>query len=157
MIYYPNFAFPLKLYPYSNHGNICFLRLTPTEEILEKNIFGELEFIEYLNSRGYAALKPIRARSGEAVLKLDTEWGLYYASAFARVPGTQIDRTDYNQKISYQYGKALGRLYTLSSEFLPKVKKWTHIEAMEWMEHALTDISSQGSTSLASEYTRRGT
>ncbi len=127
------------IYPFSQNGRICFLRLAPVEEKLEKNIFGELEFIEYLNASGYPALVPIESHSGEILLTLDTRWGTYYASSFERVPGVQIEDTGYTDEIMRAYGAALGRLHSLSARFVPNIKKWTHLEALEWTENMLQE------------------
>lgn len=122
------------MYPFLAEGQIRFLRLAPTEEKLAANVWGELEFILYLNANGYPALKPVKASSGDFVLTLKTQWGTYYASVFERVAGEQIQKTDCSDEIMYQYGKSLGRLHALSSSYTPKIKKWGHIEVWEWIE-----------------------
>ena len=65
------------IYPFCQNGEVCFLRLSPLEEKMENNVFGEMEFIRYLLERGYPALKPIGTKTGELCLKLDTEWGQF--------------------------------------------------------------------------------
>ena len=72
------------IYPFCQNGEVCFLRLSPLEEKMENNVFGEMEFIRYLLERGYPALKPIGTKTGELCLKLDTEWGQFYAAAFSQ-------------------------------------------------------------------------
>lgn len=127
------------IYPFSRRGKVCFLRLAPVEEKLLDNVFGELEFIEYLNSNGFPALKPIAALSGGTVLTLDTGWGTYYACAFEKVPGEQIERVGYADDVMEQYGKALGRLHRLSAGFVPKVRKWTHEDVLGRIAEVLSD------------------
>lgn len=127
------------IYPFSQNGGICFLRLAPEGEKLEQNVFGEIEFINYLLSHQYPALKPLPAISGETCLKLKTAWGNYYASAFQRVSGVPLERTDLSGEIMYQYGNSLGKLHSLSSNFKPVIKKWTHAESLNWIENVLTE------------------
>ncbi len=129
------------IYPFYQNGTLCFLRLAPTEEKLEKNVFGELEFIQYLNANGYAALKPVKSKCGSVVLKLVTEWGTYYATVFKKVDGKQIEQTDYSNEIMYEYGRALGKLHSLSSAFVPKVKKWAHSEVLEWIKQTVGECN----------------
>lgn len=129
------------IYPFCHNGQVCFLRLAPVDEKIEKNILGELEFIEFLTQQDYPALKPITTLAGEKVLKLDTKWGEYYASAFQKVAGLQIEATDMSQEIMYEYGKALGKLHALSSDFKPDIKKWTHVEVFKWIEEVLVEYS----------------
>ena len=129
------------IYPFCHNGQVCFLRLAPIDEKIEKNIVGELEFIEYLSQHDYPALKPIMTLSGEKVIKLDTKWGKYYACAFKKVAGVQIEATDMSKEIMYEYGKTLGKLHALSSDFKPRIKKWTHVEVLEWIEEVLAEYS----------------
>lgn len=121
------------IYPFCQNGDVCFLRLSPFDEKLEKNIFGEMEFINYLLACGYPALKPVSAKTGELCLKLETEWGQFYAAAFRKVDGVPIGDTEMSNEIVFAYGRALGKLHSLSSKFDPKIKKWTHDEVLDWI------------------------
>lgn len=127
------------IYPFCQNGMVCFLRLAPVEEKLEKNILGEIEFIHYLLEHNYPALEPMKTVTGEECLKLCTEWSEYYATAFKKVNGVQMEDMDMSNEIMYAYGKALGRLHSLSAEFMPKTKKWTHIEVLNWIESTLLE------------------
>lgn len=129
------------IYPFQQDGKICFLRLAPIEEKMEKNVLGEMEFIAYLLERGYPALEPIKAVTGEICMKLDTQWGDYYSTAFMRVKGASLEETDKSNEIMYEYGKTLGKLHSLSSEFIPKTKKWTHTEVLDWIEEILHEYN----------------
>ncbi len=132
------------IYPFCQNGNICFLRLAPLEEKVEKNIFGELEFIDYLLAHDYPALKPLQTKSGEICLKLNTKWGKYYAAAFQGVRGIQIESTDMSMEIMHEYGKTLGRLHSLSSQFHPHIRKQTYTEALKQTESILYEYAAPG-------------
>lgn len=127
------------IYPYRSKGEVRYLRLTPVEEKLQKNLTGEMEFIQYLMENKYPALEPIKSKSGESFLQLDTPWGNYFASSFRGVKGKQIDRTDKSNAIMYEYGKTLGTLHSLSAQYTPNIKKWDHMEALEWMAGVLNE------------------
>jgi len=134
------------IYPFTQGGKVCFLRLAPIEEKMEKNVAGEMEFIDFLVHRGYPALEPLKAKTGDVFLKISTQWGEYFATAFRRVCGIPIEDTDFSSEIVFEYGKALGKLHALSTEYIPKHKKWTHVDVLEWIEltlreyHAKDDI-----------------
>ncbi len=127
------------IYPYRFQGEVCFLRLAPVEEKLKKNLYGEMEFIQYLAKNNYPALRPISSKSGDMCLDLHTPWGRYYVTSFRCVKGIQIAKTDKSSDIMYAYGKALGRLHTLSSAYRPNVKKWDHAEVLEWIHATLSE------------------
>lgn len=129
------------IYPFCQNGDVCFLRLSPVDEKIDKNVFGEMEFINYLLECGYPALKPVRTKTGEICLRLNTRWGQFYATAFSRVDGVPIEYTEMSNEIMLEYGKTLGKLHTLSSEFDPETKKWTHNEALDWIASVLTEYN----------------
>lgn len=129
------------IYPFKQEGSVCFLRLAPEEEKLEKNIRGELAFISYLRTHRYPALEPIQAANGETCLKLDTPWGSYYASAFRRVEGIPMEHTDLSKEIMYEYGKTLGKLHSLAAAYEPKTKKWSHDEVLDWIRTVLSEYN----------------
>lgn len=132
------------LYPFFCNGKIQMLRFAPIDEKLSENVYGEHEFIEYLRSNDYPAMKPVAARNGKYVLEISNEWGNYFATVFERVDGVQIEETDYNDKVMYKYGEALGRLHKLSSCYEPKVKKWTHEDVIDWIESELSKYNNTG-------------
>lgn len=134
---------------FAREGKICFLRLAPVEEKLENNVIGEIAFIDYLLKHHYPALEPIETIAGQKYLKLNTEWGEYYATAFQRVSGVQIEDTDMSNEILYEYGKTLGRLHSLSAEFMPKTKKWTHIEVLNCIQSVFFEYNTPKDIALA--------
>lgn len=127
------------VYPFSWQGNIRFLRLSPVSEKMENNLKGELEFLRYLQNRNYPAVIPVASNSGKLVITLDSIWGKYYASVFEGVDGVPIEDTDYNARILFAYGKALGQLHILSAEYLPNHKKWTYSDALVWSRKILEE------------------
>lgn len=129
------------IYPFCQNGEVCFLRLSPFDEKMDKNVFGEMEFINYLLECSYPALKPVRTKTGEICLKLDTQWGQFYATAFSRVDGVSIEDTEMSNEIMFEYGKTLGKLHTLSSKFNPRTKKWTHSEVLDWIASVLLEYN----------------
>lgn len=127
------------VYPFTFRKKLCYLRLAPVSEKLERNLLGELEFIQYLRGRGYPALEPIPAENGKYCLTLDTQWGQYFASAFQTVPGKLVDDLFLTAEIVHAYGKSLGQLHKLSAEFRPKTPKWSYTDALHWAAEILTN------------------
>lgn len=133
------------IYPFAQNGKRCYLRLAPVEEKSAQNIKGELHFIEYLIQKGYPALKPIPSLSGTVLKELATPWGAYYASAFEGVSGKPIEATDYSDEIMREYGRSLGWLHALSSAYCPKIKKWTHLNVLDWIEKTIQEYHAPSS------------
>lgn len=129
------------VYPFLWQGDMRFLRLSPASEKMENNLKGELEFLCYLQNRSYPAIIPVASKSGELVVTLDSIWGKYYASVFKGVDGISIENTDYNDHILFAYGKALGQLHMLSTEYSPKIRKWTYHDALLWIRDVLEEYN----------------
>jgi len=100
-------------------------------------------------------LKLITILSGEKVIKLDTKWGKYYACAFKKVAGVQIEATDMSIEIMYEYGKTLGKLHALSSDYKPSIKKWTYIEVLKWIEKVLAEYNAPANVILELEEVKK--
>lgn len=129
------------IYPFEYEGKTRLLRFAPKEEKLKSNILAELDFIAYLRDNRYGVLESAASKHGEELVEARTPWGEYYASVFKRVSGVQISDTDFSDAILFSYGKALGRLHHLSSQYTPgKSKRWSHNDVLDWMQGVLMDF-----------------
>lgn len=124
-----------------NQGKAFFLRFAPAEEKSKKNILTELEFLSYLKDSGYAAVEIILSKAGNELEEVNTPWGIYYAVAFKKSSGKSLEEIVLTDDIILGYGKALGKLHKLSSEYKPvnnRRNDWN--ETMDWMEDVLADF-----------------
>lgn len=129
------------IYPFRALGRTQLLRFSPQIEKHKKNILAELEFISYLRSKQYGVLETVSTKNGEELVEKETPWGDYYASVFKRVSGVQLGDTDLSNTIIFHYGKALGKLHQLSSEYNPKTfKRWSYSDVLNWMCNVLVDF-----------------
>lgn len=127
-----------------NNGNIFFLRFAPDEEKSKENILAELEFLRYLKSNGYSSVETILSKAGNELEVANTPWWKYYAVAFKKASGMSLDRMPLTKDIVFGFGKALGKLHKLSSEFNPiNNKRNTWKEEMDWMENILTTFPNE--------------
>ncbi|RXZ80984.1 hypothetical protein EBB07_16225 [Paenibacillaceae bacterium] len=129
------------IYPFQFEGNTRLLRFAPKTEKCKENILAELDFISYLRSRNYGVLESVVSKNGEALEEAQTPWGDYYASVFKRVSGVQMNTTDFSDDIVFSYGKALGQLHYLSSEYTPAhSKRWSYSDVLSWIQDVLFDF-----------------
>ncbi|WP_102275601.1 phosphotransferase enzyme family protein [Cytobacillus massiliigabonensis] len=134
------------IYPFQNQGRTQMLRFSPMSEKLKNNILAELEFISYLSSKQYGVLETVASKNGEELVEAQTPWGDYFASVFKRVAGIQLDRTELNDRIIFNYGKALGKLHQLSSKYKPiKNKRWSYSDVLNWIQTILIDFPNETS------------
>jgi Ser/Thr protein kinase RdoA (MazF antagonist) len=135
------------IYPFARNGEVCLLRFCPTSEKTKESLAAELDFISYLRSHHYNALEPVASKTGEELVQQSTPWGDYFAGVFKRVKGEQLSEIPLDDNIVVIFGSALGLLHKLSTEYAPaKSKRWTHVDALNWIETTLGNIPSEGSS-----------
>lgn len=125
------------VYPFDREGRLCFLRLSPSEEKEENELRGEMDFLAFLQRRGYPALRPIPADNGETLLTLETPAGLWYASAFEGVPGQPLEDLPMTSMLAMAYGDALGRLHAQAMAYHSPVRRRTHADVLAWIARTL--------------------
>jgi len=125
------------VYPFDRAGRLCFLRLSPAAEKAERELAGEIDFLQYLNRCGYPAMRPIPAEDGRLLLTLDTPWGTWFASAFEGVPGHPLEDLPMTDALARSYGAALGRLHALAMAYDPPVQRRSHEDVLTWVARTL--------------------
>lgn len=132
------------IYPFKTQGKIQLLRFAPKSEKSRENILGELEFISYLSSKKYGVLETVHSKNGVELVEAQTPWGEYYASVFKRVAGVQLNQTDLSETLIFNYGKALGKLHQLSSEYKPNInKRWSYSDVLSWIQALLINFPNE--------------
>ncbi|MCM3746087.1 phosphotransferase [Paenibacillus pasadenensis] len=138
------------VYPFKFEGDTQFLRFAPAPEKSRENSLAELDFITYLRARGYGALEAVASENGEYFMEAETPWGRYYASVFKRVSGVQMNEV--GDDIVFSYGKALGKLHQLSSEYTPDgCQRWTYRDVLAWIQEVLTDFPHETAALMEAE------
>ncbi|MVX64563.1 phosphotransferase [Clostridium chromiireducens] len=140
-----------------NKGNTFFLRFVPAEEKSKESILAELDFLRFLRNSGYPAVDTILSKTGNELEVTNTPWGIYYAVAFKEVCGKPLDEMPLTQDIIFGWGKALGKLHKLSSEYIPlnnKRNDWK--KTMDWVEEVLSnfpdEIAAKSELSMLKDY-----
>ncbi len=131
------------IYPFQNEGKTKLLRFAPASEKCKDSILAELEFINYLRGNQYPALKIVLSNNSKELVTANTPWGAYYATVFDRVSGVPMGETNMDNRIMFEYGKALGKLHKLSSDFTPKNKRWSYEDVLSWIKNILEKFQNQ--------------
>ncbi|MFM9280788.1 phosphotransferase enzyme family protein [Paenibacillus jiagnxiensis] len=140
------------IYPFQCEGKTQLLRFAPKTEKLKSNILAELDFISYLRDHHYGVLETVASRNGEELVEVRTPWGEYFASVFKRVSGVQISNTDFSDTVIFSYGKALGRLHRLSSQYTPgQFKRWSYRDVLDWIQEVLKDFPDESAALMETE------
>lgn len=117
------------IYRYKNQGNTFYLRFSPAEEKSRESVLAELEFLRYLRNNGYPAAGTVLSKNGNELEEINTPWGIYNAVVFRKAPGKSLEDIAFTDELIYGYGKALGQLHKLSSEY-----KWANYMRKDWKD-----------------------
>jgi len=131
------------IYPFQSEGTTRFLRFAPVMEKDKTNILAELEFIRYLRSNQFSALRAVSSNNVHELITIKTPWGEYYAAVFDKVPGVRMTDVDFDENIMFQFGKTLGHLHKLSSMFIPTNRRWSYQDVLSWMSNILSDFQNK--------------
>lgn len=129
------------IYPFKNQERIYFLRFTPAEEKSGEGILAELDFLKYLKDKDYSAIEAVPSKNGRELETVDTPWGKYHAAVFKRVEGKALDDVEITDDIALLWGRALGKLHKLSSDYVPEGAprlSWT--DQINWIRGVLEDF-----------------
>lgn len=122
------------IYPFRLKGNvkeICFLRLSPVEEKLPSHVESDVGLILWLKEKGFPAMKPVPMKTGEFSKVIQTKWGDYNVSCFAKVPGNSLEDTKLNPHIVEGYGRILGRFHELMKTYPYGEKHGSHRDLLQ--------------------------
>lgn len=109
-----NFVYETNL-----RGRPVILRLTEPSHRQAGEIEAELHWMDYLSTRGMRVAGPVRAKTGEFVVKIPGEpW--FFAALFVKAPGGFLrDEAELSGAMVRTWGAYLGRMHRLTQEYSP--------------------------------------
>ncbi|MBQ4536424.1 MAG: phosphotransferase [Lachnospiraceae bacterium] len=130
------------IYPFRSGKDvdkICFLRLSPAEEKIFSDVLAEIQLIEWLNKRGFPAMRPVPMKNGKTAGQIDTEWGVFNVSCFERVSGKSLEDTKGTLQIVRGYGETLGKLHALMKEYPYSERHRNHKSLLEEISNRMSE------------------
>lgn len=97
-------------------GKRYFLRFNHSTERSIDRIRAEVNYINYLSSKGLVVAKPVPSIAGYFVESVPTSQGIFHAVVFEGLEGMQFDIEELTPEIFTRWGKALGELHQTSQE-----------------------------------------
>lgn len=126
------------VYLFTSHAKRCFLRFAHEEEKNREQILAELEFLRYLKANNYPCLQPVLSKAGNELEVMDTPNGRYYGVVFLGVPGESLSNQPLTPEILFGWGKQLGRLHRLSTDYRPsRYHRVDYMGQLQWMAEVL--------------------
>ena len=122
------------IYPFckkEDMHDVCFLRLSPSEEKPFSSVAAEIQLIQWLIDQGFPAMRPVAMKTGEFAKEMHTEWGTYNVSCFAKVPGSSLEDTKGDLSTVWGYGRTLGELHALMKAYPRSGKHRSHEDLLQ--------------------------
>lgn len=95
------------------------VRITSDDRRKRENLRAELQWIEYLRSRGLAVCAAVPSHDGEVLHEVSNEGSTFFASAFEFAPGRRVRRAELNRAHMNELGRILAQLHVSSIEYPP--------------------------------------
>lgn len=101
-----------------------FLRFNRESERTVSFIEAELDCVEYLAEQGVRVARPVVAKAGACVERVETELGVFHAVLFEALPGEHRDLDDLDEVAFARWGRALGELHAASLDLEADRPTW---------------------------------
>lgn len=124
------------------------VRISMTQDRLEKDYQAELKFVHYLAENGASVADVIPSKNGNLVENIIHENKEIFVSCFEYAPGMLISDNGYNyveghplSEYFYNTGKVLGKIHQLSKNYVPQNKRQDYFEKynMEYINQLIPD------------------
>jgi Ser/Thr protein kinase RdoA (MazF antagonist) len=122
-------GFESYLYLFSRPDGDYVLRIGHSLRRTQELIQGEVDWINYLAAGGAGVAKAILSNTGRLVAFIDDGQGEYFmATAFEKAQGGPPSRDLWNQHLFQAWGHLLGRIHTLTKDYVPSNPAWVRPE-----------------------------
>lgn len=108
------------IYNFDNGEQKQVLRIAPESERTEQQILAELDFMEYLQKKGFPVPKVILSKDNKRIEKLTTEMGSFFAVALQRCPGKIYELNELPHELFIEWGKLTATIHKLSLDYKPQ-------------------------------------
>ncbi len=122
-------GFSNNVYECEREGKAFVLKILRRED--EKQILGELDWMNYLSDRGVSLAKAVASPQGQWLEPIDDGW---LAVAYEKAEGRSVDVTDprvWNAALFTQWGEMMGRMHALTKEYTVSNPLWKRAEFLE--------------------------
>lgn len=131
-------GFESFIYEFQQDGKACILRVSHSLRRDEDLIRGEIDWMNFLYSRGACVSKAIPAKSRDYVVPVDDHTGdQFLASAFLKARGKPPSREIWGPSFYQKYGREIGRMHSLTKNYTPTNPEWVR---PQWDSREMIDL-----------------
>jgi len=117
------------VYEYSKNDELYILRFVHSSHRVYNYVLAEIEFIDYLHENGANVSKVVKSINNNVSERVDINKEEYFTvTAFEKADGTFVDRKEKSKEFNYKFGKAVGKLHSLTKLYKPVHKRYQWYE-----------------------------
>lgn len=117
------------VYEYEEDNAFYILRFVHSTHRSYKLVLAEIEFIDYLFENKANVSRVVKSRNSLVAEKIITSNDEYFTvSSFEKAKGDFIKREDIDKEFNYKFGKAVGKLHSLTKTYKPKHERHSWYE-----------------------------
>jgi Ser/Thr protein kinase RdoA (MazF antagonist) len=124
----------------TRQGVIYYLRVYRSRWRSLPDILYELDVLNHLHRKGFAAARPLPCRDGSLCRELSAPEGTRYAVLFTEAPGKLISYDQEPEKVAFQYGQAVAQLHNAVADFTSSHQRF-HIDLDLLIDTPLRNIA----------------
>jgi len=109
-----------QIYVFKKSGKYFILRFSNRSAESINEVKAEMEWLHYLSDKNICVGLPLKSTNGELVITAQDGDKHFIISSFETVVGKNWDKNNpekWNEKIFYNWGKAMGEIHRLTKEF----------------------------------------
>lgn len=128
-------GFENYVYDYKLNDKEYVLRMTHSSHRSKDQLFGELEWLEFLYENGADVYKPVHSVNDSLVEEIKVKDSSFFIVSFEKAHGKQIWGKDYDDEYLYKWGKAIGHMHKVTNGFKPSRPEY---ERIHWYDDQIT-------------------
>jgi len=121
-------GFENYVYDYKINNKEFILRLTHTSHRSKDQLFGELEWIEFLYEKGANVYRPVHSVNDRLVEEIKLQDSSFFAVSFEKALGEMVRGKDYDDEYLVKWGKAIGHIHKVTNDFKPSKPEFKRID-----------------------------
>lgn len=130
-------SFESLVYEFEMDGVSFILKLTHDIRRSEKQIAGELDWVDYLDTYGLSVCKAVPSLEENLIEVIDLDGSCFFAYVFRKAEGRHSRPDDWTDEMISEWGRVTGRMHALSQRFGFSDKRF---ERPHWYDEGYADI-----------------
>lgn len=111
-------GFESFVYEYQKNNTSYILKITHTIRRTMNYILGEIEWLNFLSSKGLAVSKAIPSMLGNDVEEIQSDRGSFLVISYEKAHGSEVTKEVWNDSLYEKWGEFMGKIHSATKDYL---------------------------------------